>query len=148
MRHLRVAAAFFLVVYLSSCTLWNKPAKGWSGATGGEQLEKLFWEDVRTSNLKSLDQHVAATLMAIGPAGAQDRDAFLRQLQAAASTKVVLRDCSSKLNGADLMVACVVERAAREGLSRTANTLSVWQQLPKGWMMVAHAETAAEPGKP
>lgn len=116
--------------------MWNKPATGWSSATGGELLERLFWDDVKAKNTKSLDQHIAATFAGTGAAGPQDRASFMSQLQSHEFKAVTLSDCSSKLNGADLMITCVLHRDGA-----TLSTLSVWQQLKKGWVMVAHAES-------
>jgi hypothetical protein len=131
----RAAAMVLLLASTVSCSMWNKPATGWSGATGGEQLERLFWDDVKAKNTKSLDQHIAATFAGTGATGPQDRASFMSQLQAYELRAVTLSDCSSKLNGIDLMITCVLHRDGT-----TVSTLSVWQQLKMGWVMVAHAE--------
>ncbi len=122
------------------CNMWSTPASGWKGATGGEQIEALFWKDVQAKNWAEVDRHLADTFVASGPAGAMDRSGFLGKLQQAAPSEVSLTECSSHLNGDSLIVTCKL-RGQRGGENFTSATMSVWQQLKKGWVMVAHAET-------
>lgn len=138
----RPIVVVFVLVCTAACTMWKKPGTGWSAATGGEQLEKLFWEDVKAKDFKSLEHHVAATFAGAGPGGPMDRAAFMRELQEYQLTSVSLANCATQLNGADLMVSCVVRREGSTPGMPAASTLSVWQQLKKGWVLVAHSESA------
>jgi hypothetical protein len=131
----RAAIVLLAVVILTSCTMWNKPASGWNGATGGEKLDQLFWDDVKKNDFRAVEQHLGSTFVGSGPTGAFDRAAFLQQLRSAKIASVSLAECASKLNGEDLMITCTMQRDA----ARLA-TLSVWQQYKKGWLMVAHSE--------
>jgi hypothetical protein len=136
----RLAVLLLFLAFTLACNMWSKAASGWSGATGGEQIERLFWKDVQSKNWAEVDKHVAATFAGSGPAGTMDRAAFLRDLQRTALTEFSLSECNSQLNGADVMVTCTL-RAQWSGQPSTSSTLSVWQQLKKGWVMVAHADT-------
>jgi hypothetical protein len=136
----RLCAIVLLLVSASACNMWSKPASGWTGATGGEQLEKLFWEDVQARNWAEVDKHVAATFAGAGASGTADRAAFLRDLQKSPLTQFSLSECNSQSNGADLVVTCTL-RATWAAESVQAATLSVWQQLKKGWIMVAHSQS-------
>lgn len=130
-----------IVLFLAStlaCNMWSKPASGWTGATGGEQIEKLFWKDVQARNWAEVDRRVAGTFAGTGPGGIMDRAAFLRDLQRAPLADYSLSECSSQLNGGDMVVTCTL-RANWAGQSANSSTLSVWQQLKKGWVMVAHS---------
>ena len=130
----RAAAVLFVALGLTSCTVWKNQAKGWSGATGGEKIEQYFWDDVKNKDFRNVEMRLSSTLIATGPGGTMDRDAFLKQLRSSSSAS--LADCSSKVNGGDLMISCTLQRDG----GRFA-TLSVWQQYSKGWVMVAHSET-------
>lgn len=141
----RWTAVLLLLAPTLACTIWKNPPKGWSGVTGGEQLEKLFWEDVQANKWREVDRHVAATFAGSGPTGPLDRAAFLQQLRARAYPSVSLSDCTTKLNGADFVIACVVRRQGVTGQDGAVATLSVWQQLKKGWVMVAHSESPLRP---
>jgi hypothetical protein len=139
----RATAIAMLTASTLSCTIWNKPARGWSGATGGEQIEKLFWDDVKEKNGKSIDQHVASTFAGYGNGGTLDRAAFVQQLQSYRLTAVSLSDCRSQLNGADVVITCTVRRQGTldgQPLAPAISSLSVWQQAKKGWIMIAHSE--------
>ena len=132
----RVLVAMLVSVVLSSCTMWKNQAKGWSGATGGEKIEQYFWDDVKSKDFRKVQLLLSSTLVASGPTGATDRDGFVKHLQSANASSISLSDCSSHLNGGDLMISCTLQRDASR-----LSTLSVWQQYSKGWLMVAHSET-------
>src|SRR3954469_22803454 len=77
----RAAVVVMVAVLLTSCTMWNKPASGWSGATGGEKLEQLFWDDVKNNDFRKVEAHVGSTFVGTAPSGPIGRDAFLQQLR-------------------------------------------------------------------
>lgn len=135
----RTALVLGLAMLLSSCNMWTKPAKGWSGATGGEKIEQYFWDDVKGKDFRKVQQFLSSSLVVSGPAGAMDRDTFFKQLQAANIGSFTLSDCASRVNGGDLVISCTLQRDGSGG-GRFA-TLSVWQQYTKGWLLVAHSET-------
>ncbi len=120
--------------------MWSKPASGWTGATGGEQIEQLFWKDVQAKNWAEVDRHVAATFAGTSTAGKIDRAGFLREIQNATLADFSLSECESRMNGEDMMITCTM-RANWGGQTAASATLSVWQQLKKGWVMVAHSES-------
>ena len=137
----RAAFAILLVTCTVACNMWSKPAKGWSGATGGENIEKLFWDDVANKNFAKVEAHIASSFSGSGPAGPMERDAFLQQLHSSSISAVTLSGCTTHLNGADLIIACVAQRAGAN--PEKVSTLSVWQEYKKGWLMVAHSEAPA-----
>jgi len=141
----RLVPIVLLVASTVACNMWSKPASGWTGATGGEQIEQLFWKDVQGKNWTEVDRHVAATFAGVNSAGSMDRAAFLRDLQKAPLTDFSLSECNSRLNGADMVVTCTL-RASWGGAPASSATLSVWQQLKKGWVMVAHSESRLSSG--
>ena len=137
----RLALLILLLAPTLACTMWKHPARGWSGATGGEQLEKLFWADVQAQRWGEVDKHVAETFAGAGSSGPFDRAGFLQRLRSDQFTTLSLTDCTSRLNGADFVIACLVRRQGTAGQEDAAATLSVWQQLKRGWVMVAHSES-------
>ena len=92
-----------------------------------------------------MDRRVADTFAGTGPGGTMDRAAFLRDLQKAPLADYSLSECNSQLNGGDMVVTCTL-RANWGGQPANASTLSVWQQLKKGWVMVAHSESRLSAG--
>jgi Domain of unknown function (DUF4440) len=143
--HSRLILIVLILAPTLACNMWSKPASGWTGATGGEQIERLFWKDVQAKNWGEVDRHVASAFSGAGPGGVTDRAAFLRDLQKAPLTDVALSECNSQLNGPDMIVTCTL-RASWAGQTTNSSTLSVWQQLKKGWVMVAHSESRLSAG--
>ncbi len=135
----RTAIVLAVAFVLSACSMWKNQAKGWAGATGGEKIEQYFWDDVKSKNFRDVEMRVSSSLVASGPNGTMDREAFLQQLRSSQLTSVSLSECTSHLNGGDVIISCTVQRDGAAGGRFT--TLSVWQQYTKGWLMVAHAET-------
>ncbi len=134
------AAVMLVVAGMSvGCTMWSKPAGGWSGATGGEKLERLFWDDIKNKDFRSLEAHLASSFTGTGAGGPQDRAAFLQQLHSYQLASVTLGECASQVNGEDVIITCTVQREGTP--SGRVSTLSVWQQYKRGWLMVAHSET-------
>jgi len=137
-------ARLFLLVLVAAmtagCNMWSKPASGWTGATGGEQIEQLFWKDVQAKNWTEVDRHVAGIFAGTSGAGKTDRAGFLRDLQKVPLTDLALSECESHMNGGDLIITCTM-RANWGGQAAHSATLSVWQQLKKGWVMVAHSDS-------
>ncbi len=131
----RAAAGLVFAFVLTSCTMYSKPAKGWAGQTGNNNIEQLFWDDVKSKDFRKVEAHISTTFVGNGPTGAYDKNAFLQQLKSAAAPTV--SDCASKLNGDSLIITCTLQRDAGR-----FSTLSVWQQYKKGWLMVAHSEAA------
>ncbi len=137
----RLCVLIALFIFNAGCTMWNKPASGWKGATGGEQIEQLFWKDVQAKNWEEVDRHLAGTFTASGPDGALDRAGFLNKLQQSGISAVSLSDCKVQSNGADLVVACSLQVGSAAAPATAFSSLSVWQQLKKGWVMVAHSQS-------
>ncbi len=135
-----LALIVLLLLFTPACTMWSKPASGWSGATGGEQIERLFWKDVQAKDWSEVDRHLAATFSGVGPSGSLDRAGFLDELKKSAMGEFSLSECHSQINGGDTIVSCTM-RAQRGGQPVASATLSVWQPLKKGWVMVAHSES-------
>ncbi len=137
----RLIVLLAVFTFTLGCSMWNKPVSGWKGATGGEQIEQLFWKDVQAKNWQEVDRHLAGTFTATGPGGLLDRSGFMNSLQQSGISDVSLSDCKVQSNGADLVVACTVHARSTQASATAFSSLSVWQQLKKGWVMVAHSQS-------
>src|SRR3954454_19595835 len=98
---LQALALISLVLVLSSCSMWKNPPKGWNGATGGEQLERLFWEDIKAKNWQELDRHLSPTFVANSPAATRDRAASLERWKAYDLQSFSLAEVQVSSAGAD-----------------------------------------------
>jgi hypothetical protein len=141
----RTAFAVLLVVIMSSCSVWKNPPKGWNGATGGEQLEGLFWEDIKAKNWSELDKHLAPTFVDHSPDATRDRAAALERWKKYDLQSVSLADVQVQTAGADFIVTSTLTAtgtvAGKPIPTEPIHTMSVWQQVSKGWIVVAHTDS-------
>lgn len=77
----QLIAVILAALLLGSCTMWREhPAHAWSETTGGEGLEQLLWQDVKTKNWKELEQHMAGNYVAVTPQLRLNREGMLQHL--------------------------------------------------------------------
>ncbi len=150
MNMLRVVIVILLCLGLSACTLWkDKPPSHWSQATGGEQLERFFWQERKAKQWASLQQRMSATYVYLAPDGAHDRDATLQLLQRFQITDYTLGDFEIHTSAPDVIVTYTASaRGSFDGQPlppRPRRVMSVWQHTKQGWITTAHAELPAAP---
>src|SRR3954470_7850508 len=75
----RLSAAIVLVAMMSSCSMYKTPKKGWAGATGGEQLERLFWDEIKAKNWTEVDHRLEPNFTATTPTSRFDKAASLER---------------------------------------------------------------------
>ena len=140
----RTAFAVLLVVIMSSCTVWKNPPKGWNGATGGEQLEHLLWDDIKAKHWAELERHMGPTFVANSPDATRDRGAAIEHWKQYELQSVSLADVQVQTAGADFLVTATLSAtgsvAGKPIPSQPIHTMSVWQQVSKGWTLVAHTD--------
>lgn len=124
--------------------MWRQPAKGWNGATSGEQLEKLWWSDYKAGNFTEMSRHVAESVVTTTASGSFAKPAWFAHLKEVHLDDYALGDVEVKSNGADMMVSYVITlRGSFRGrpLPARERMLTVWQQVGKGYLIVAHTAT-------
>jgi hypothetical protein len=134
-----------LVCLLCACTMYSKPKKGFAGATGGEQLEKQLWDDIKAKDWKDLEPRLAPMLVSTTPDATRDRAATLERWKKWDLQSVSVSDVQVQSAGADFVVTAVVTVTGTVGgqpaPSQPMHTLTVWQQVKKGFVMVAHTDS-------
>lgn len=139
---LRLTTVLVLLGAVSACSMWKQPAKGWSGATSGEQLEKLWWEDYKARNFTEMNKHVSETVVATTASGSFDKKSWFAHLQEVQLDDYALGDVEVQSNGADMMVSYVISLKGSfrgQPLPARERMLTVWQQVGKGYLIVAHS---------
>lgn len=132
----------------SGCTMWKeKPANSWSSATGGEQFERLMWRDVKAQDWADFQAHLAPSFVSIQAGGTRDRAATTDYLKSLALSDYTLGDFNTTSHGADLVVTYTAQvKATRNGQplpGEPMRMMTVWQQVTKSWVAIAHSETPA-----
>jgi hypothetical protein len=143
-RLLGVVLAAVFVCLLFACTMYSKPKQGFAGATGGEQLEKELWEDIRSKDWKDLDPRLAPMFVSTSLDGSHDRAATLERWKKWDVQSVSLSDVQVQSAGADFVVTATVTVTGtfngQPAPSQPVHTMTVWQQVKKGFVVVAHSD--------
>jgi hypothetical protein len=144
MRAGAVIAIAVSLVTCSSCTMYSKPKAGFAGATGGEQLERELWNSIKAKDWKTLDHHLAPTFVSTNLAATRDRAAIVEQWKSWDLQSVSLADVQVQSAGADFVVTATVTvtgtLAGQPAPPQPLHTMTVWQQLSKGFVAVAHSD--------
>src|SRR5689334_5120132 len=101
-------AVFVLMLITTSCTMWKSPPKGWSGATGGEQLERQLWNEIKDKNWSELEKHLAPLFVANSSNATHDRAAAIARWKQFELQSVSLADVQVQPAGADFVVTATV----------------------------------------
>ncbi len=132
----------------SACTMWKeKPANSWSSATAAEHFERLMWRDVKEQHWAQVEGRLAPTFVSVYAGGTRDRAATMDYLKSLALADYTLGDFNTTTNGPDLVVtytARVTGTYKGQPLpSEPTRMMTVWQQVTKSWVAIAHSETRA-----
>jgi hypothetical protein len=140
----RTALVLLLATTMSSCNLWKNPPKGWAGATGGEQLERLLWDEIKAKNWAELDKHLAPLFVANSPDATRDRAAAIERWKQYELQSVNVADVQVQTAGVDFIVTATLTVTGTAGgrpiPAQSMHTMSVWQQVSKGWVVIAHSD--------
>lgn len=139
-----IATVATLLLLTTSCSMWKNPPKGWAGATGGEQLERLLWDDIKTKNWAELDKHLEPMFVSMSADARHDRAESLERWKKYDVQSVNVADVQVQTAGADFVVTARITLtgtvAGRPIPSQPVPTMTVWQQVSKGWVAVAHSD--------
>jgi hypothetical protein len=154
MNRCRAGAPLLLALLICcSCTVWKQqPAKQFSEATGGEELERLLWQEIKAAHWTEVENHVASNYMAITRHGTQDRDGAIAYFKSLKIDDYTLGDFQTQLNGNTFVIVYTIQiHGTLNGQPITAGAhrvLTVWQEQKLGWMMIAHSFIEMEPAQP
>ena len=149
MRFVPLCALAVALIVTLSCTIAPEASKtGWSGATGGEQYERLFWDSVKAKNWRDVEAHLSRTFVFQDAEGVRNKqqamDDYFHPMNV---VDYSLGDVKTETSGADLVVTYTITlRGTFDGQSlpdRSFRMMSVWQQVTKGMIMTAHAITTS-----
>jgi hypothetical protein len=135
-----------LLALVPACTLWGEHpvVNHWKDATGGQGLERSFWEDVKTRSWNDLSGHIAGNYVAITPQGRLDRAAALERLQHFDLKDYTLADVKTELHGNTFVVTYQLTLDGKLDdkpfSSEPLRVMTVWQQQKRGWVAIARTE--------
>ena len=140
--------ALVVLIPTAACSMWKQPGKGWLGATGGEQLVRLYWDEVKAKNWTELEKHIASSAAFTNPHGNFDRAGYLDSVKKMQLTDYSLGEVSVHMNGEDMVVTYDITMKGTYGGQPLPATpihmMTVWQQVKKGWIVIAQAGSIPE----
>jgi len=130
----------------SGCTIWKeKPVNSWTSATGGEHFERLMWRDVKAQHWSDVESHLAPMFVSLYAGGTRDRAGTIDYLKSLTLADYTLGDFNTTSNGADMVVTYTAQvTGTYKGQplpSEPIRMMTVWQQVTKNWVAIAHSET-------
>jgi len=139
--------AILLALLLTSCG--SPKPNTWSGATGAEQFERLFWQSVQQKDWDNVEHHLASTYVAVTSSGRLERAEALAHLKQLDIKDFTLGNVDVRPAGGDMVVTYDITVHGTVGGQALPETpmhmMTVWQQVKHGWIAVAHADSM--PGK-
>lgn len=133
-----------IVTVLAGCTMWgeHKP-RGWKDVTGGESLERVFWQELKAKNWPELESHLASTYVLVTSEGTLDRAAAIERWKQLEIQDYSLGDFRIELNGNTYVVSYTLTirgKLAGDSLPATPiHAMTVWQQYARDWLAIAHS---------
>ena len=126
--------------------MWKEhPAQSFSDATGGESLERVFWQQVKAKNWTEVERRLAGNYVSLNAQGGMDRAATLEHLKQLQIDDYSLGDFQVELNADTLVVvysATVQGKVGGQPVPQVPmHIMSAWQKQKAGWMMIARAVT-------
>jgi hypothetical protein len=131
---------------LTACSVWpeHKPQK-WTDVTGGESLERAFWNDLKAKNWKDLEPHIASNYVLVTPEGTFNHAEALERWKRLDLQEYSLGDFNIQLSGNAYIVSySVMMRGTLAGKplpTTPVRAMSVWQQYARDWVTLAHSAT-------
>jgi len=146
MFRLRILAAVAMLLPLCACTEGKPPeAQKWPAATGAEAYERLWWQAVQDRDFKVAERHLAPIYTLTTPAGIRGRDQAMQYFQSRDITAINIGDLEVKPQGPDMVVSYSAAVQTRNSTTPQRYYMTtVWQQVTRGWIAIAHTEVPAE----
>jgi hypothetical protein len=139
-----LAVTFLILMSFSACTFYaDRPARAFSEATGGEGLERVFWNQVKAGKWAEVDRVLASNYAGTTSAGNVDRDTALAEYHQWQLKDYSLGDLRTEMNGSTIVVTYSISLVGTSGSqplpSVPLHMMTVWQQQKSGWVILAHS---------
>src|SRR5205809_7987077 len=139
----------YAVFLLQGCTMWREHAVNkWADATGGEGLERSFWNEVKNKNWNELERHIAGNYILISGEGRLDRGPALERIKELQIQDFSLGEVETELHRDTIVVTYSItlrgNRAGQPLPQGPIRRMAVWQQQKSGWMKIADSEIGSQ----
>jgi hypothetical protein len=140
-----VLVMFCAGVLLQGCTMWREhTVNKWADATGGEGLERSFWNEVKNKNWTELERHIGGNYIFMTPAGRLERAPALERIKELGIHDFSLGEMETELDRDTIVVTYSITlsgtRAGQPLPAAPTRRMAVWQQQKSGWIKIADSE--------
>src|ERR1700677_2717203 len=133
-------AAALATIGLSGCTFYGeKKPPTLESTTSAEQYERLFWSAVKAKNWQQLPGMLAANVVYHVGSKILSKEQVVPYLQGLTIADFTITNMVVKPNGVDMTLSYTLQLSSATVL-QTFAVISVWQQVPKGLILIAHSE--------
>ncbi len=103
-----------------------------------------FWNDLKAKKWTEVEKHLASGFVYLSPRGTTlDKSTALEELKRIDVADFSLGDVVTRQNGPDMVVTYTLSvQGTRDGQplpSGPIHMMTVWQQIPHGWIAIAHS---------
>jgi hypothetical protein len=150
MRARTLALMALLGLSLSACTLWpEKKNPGWNHATGIEQFERLYWQELQKRNWKEIEARTASNFTHTSATGVKNKQQTLATYQRYPLIEHSLGDFEIVSHGDTAIAHFTALFSYQDETGKTIGpvrnrVMTVWQQHKSGWVVVAKSVTPLE----
>jgi hypothetical protein len=141
MRKQGILAVVLLCVISAGCSMWGKRAPGFAGATGGEQLQRAFLDEIKNKHWTEVEQRLSANFVLITPSGVYDRAAAMERIRKLDLKSYTLADLTIHPQGADAVLSYLISvDATMNGNalpSEPQRVVSTWQEVAGHWVLIS-----------
>src|ERR1700734_2463454 len=146
MRKIWIMSLLAAAITLSGCTIYGeKKPPTIKSTTSAEQFERIFWSAVKAKNWQQLPGMLAANVMYSVGGKVLSKDQVVPYLQGLNLADFTITNLVVKPNGVDMTLSYTLQLSPASGPLQTFTAISVWQQVAKGLILIAHTEQPQAP---
>jgi hypothetical protein len=139
---MRIAAAAFLAVLLTSCTAYKAPKHAtWKNTTSVEEMERLYWQAIKDKDWINVEAHTASSYTNVAPGAVSNKQQIIEFYKGMNLLEYSLGDFEVVDHAGTTTVTyrstATFEIQGKHFGPVTYQNMSVWQQQKKGWAMIA-----------
>ena len=141
MRKQGLIAVVLLCLIATGCSLWGKRAPGFSGATGGEQLQRAFLDEIKNKHWTEVEQRLSANFVLVTSGGVFDRAAAMERIRSLDLKGYTLSDLTVRPQGADAVIVYLISVDGTTNgnalPSDPQRMVSTWQEVAGHWILIS-----------
>jgi hypothetical protein len=145
MPRLKLSITLALLLPVVACTEGKPPqSQDWATATGAEAYERLWWKAVQDRDFQDAERRLASIYTLTVPKGILNRDQAMQYFQSLDLTTITIGELEVKPEGPDMVVSYIATiQTNSSSTPQRCYMTTVWQQLGRGWVAIAHSEVPA-----